>query len=325
MDDIQPAPEQQQPATTNDKLRALLVAQGIELSGSDEDIAQSLSGAIRSQRELQEKLEQERVRAERLEQEYAQRLAATQKPAEQPVQKQKKWGPIEVAKELQSLVVKDKNNDVWVAKPGTGLAGAHAAEQVNAAERERTLRAERLIEDPFEAIRESGLDEYFSEQMKVVATSLEEKIRKQLEEQMTTRQQQAKQSEIEQLRNQYKGEIFVLNERGEHKLDIKGEPVLTELGKVFVDEIGDLLESGMDEVRAMKKGIEYAKSKVATVAQPESKKQEFVQQARSASVAESAARKPQSVKGETPEFRGFNFTEYVRNAPEYKQLMESKK
>lgn len=320
------APDQVQPQTSNDKLRKLLEAQGLEVTGSDEDIAQSLSSAIKASRDLQERLEQERARAEKIEQDYAQKIAASQKP-EEPVQKPaKKWQPINVAPELEALVVKDKTNNVWVAKPGTGGAGIYAAEQINNAERERTIRAERIIQSPFEAIREAGLDEYFADQMKSMASTLEEKIRAQLESQMTAKQQAAKEAEIENLRNQYKKDVFALNESGEVKRDLSGNPVLTELGKVFVGEITDLLESGMDEVKAMKKGFEIARYKSSPApTQADSKKQEFVQQARSASVSEAGARKPQSVKSETPEFKSLGFTEWVRNSPEYKQLAESKK
>ncbi len=324
MDEQVPPVEQTQ--SSNDKLRALLAAQGIELTGSDEDIAQSLSGAIKTNRELQERLNEERSRAERIEQEYTQRIAASQKPAEQPqVQKPKKWERIDVAPELQSLVVKDKTNDVWVPKPGTGVAGIHAAEQINSAERERTIRAERIIQSPFEVLREAGLDEYLSEQLKSVTSTLEEKIRSQLEAQMSARQQATREAEIEKLRGEYRKDVFALNDRGEIKLDVHGNPVLTELGKVFTSEIADLLESGMDDVLAMKKGFEIAKYKTSAMPQPESKKQEFVQQARSASVADAGARKPQTAKSETPEFRSLGFIEFVKNSSEYKQLAEAKK
>jgi hypothetical protein len=312
-------------ATQKDSLREHFARHGFDIADiPDEDLAATVADAVKTSREL--KAERERLQAE-LEQ-YRQ-LATQAKPpeAEQPKKEERKgWQSLEIPAELMSLVVQDKDTGLYKPKQGYGGAGIQAAEQINSVLRERERRAELFISNPKQALfQEVGLEEELESRIEKRLQEREKKLQE--EQERIKKEQQAAQQKavVEEFRDKHKQELFVVDDKGNPKVDpISGYYLLTELGKSFYNRFDEELNDGVPQVRAMKNAYDFATLKrQAENPQQPSKRDQWSQGARQAAAASSNT-KPQPIGSDEEDLSGLSFVEMLERLPENAEILGSR-
>lgn len=196
---------------------------------SDEDLAPRLADVLVQHRQMQDELESLRQYASASQRQ--QQAQPEPKKSESPAKP--KWESLNYDADWEKAAEFDSDTRQWLPKPKFGAWGIEAANNLNNYTRTQTDRARRLTANPFEVVRESGLDDYLEGFRQQIIDEFRGQQEQTMRQYAGATQLDKDRSEMEQFFISNKSEYFKTDKDGNVLTDLNGNAVLTKRGEVY--------------------------------------------------------------------------------------------
>ena len=171
---------------------------------------------------------------------------AKPQPGESQEPQLPQWEKLEINPELRHLVTFNRETEEYEPKAKLGHISIEAANNLNAYERKRRERAERLTSDPWSFIREAGAGVEI-EGIKSEFKTLREELKKEiLESFQTQKKEEDSRGEVNDWINTNHKDLFVTDSKGQAK-EVAGKFLLTEKGRLYQQAVKEAEEFGIKD------------------------------------------------------------------------------